>query len=170
MANQKIVDIYCPHCGKSLIRPAKHLMINGMLADTVLHFAIVGAQNRTGELELSLIPGDYKKHSTIPLHPEEEVRLIHAYESCRKSLNEKGLAKLLVQREGEPYLYEHFIVTKHGIECTLVDENPSHTIDEEGAILPIAHQKRKIQVLFERTKFKNTAEYLKNKLLEIEKR
>ena len=170
-AKRKIVNVYCPFCVNSMVRPGRNLMIANKLADKVLHFVIIGANNRKGELELSLIPGDYSKYSTIPLQEEEEITLLHSHESCRKSLNEGPFARVLVQHDGSKELYEHFLVTKYGVEKTFFDASPTHMINASGII--VSHPQktvRKIVALPRGRALKDVEAYLRHELEKINNR
>jgi|GEM_PF-1831359 len=162
---QKIVDIFCPLCGESIIFPHPKWVTkigdvpknkiflapkSGRVFERVLLFKIIRGNGEQGFLELSIEPGDYSKYVSLPLHPEEEVAFIHPH--CHKVLNDsKGLVKLLVQQEGEEVV-EYFIVARYGMEVTLCQKN-----GEIGAY-------------YGDKKFKNLAEYFTKEMKKISTR
>lgn len=90
--------------------------------DRVLFFLIAANNNRSGFLELSVIPGDYSKYCSVELHPEEEVTFICPH--CHKAINKDGLVKILVEFEGKKdEVWEYFLSARYGVEVTLYQKN-----------------------------------------------
>jgi hypothetical protein len=132
---KKIKDVYCPHCGESLIfsmgqsikvlnqeKTTICLSKNNRPLDRVLLFKVVRGNEEEGVLELSIEPGNYDKYSSLNLFPEEELILIHP--RCRKSMNDKsGFVKMLVKYEGSEEIVEFFIYARYDIEITLYKKN-----------------------------------------------
>ncbi len=132
LSKQPIRDVHCPLCNKSLVFPnaddeikignvvkEKIFLVQkgGKIPDRVMVFKIIRGNGEEGFTELSLVPGDYQKYVSLPLHPEEEVTFICPH--CRKSMNDKkGLVKILVKQKSEEVI-ECFIYPRYGIEITL---------------------------------------------------
>jgi len=166
-SKQKIMDIFCPLCGQSLIFPDPKWVTkigdvpkqticlthrsSRVPVDRVLLFKIIRSNRQQGFVELCIEPGNYNKYVSLPLHSEEEVTFIHPH--CHKVMNDKkGWVKVLVQHHNEKAVQEFFINARYGIEVTLCQE-------KDGEISAYYGEK-----------FKNLADYFKKEMKKISSR